>query len=223
MQTNQVLLILFLGLVQSTELRNHSELRGSGGLIGAFGRMAEWMVLKEVYGRDKADILVKEVQSCSFDFAAPFSTILRNLRDSCLQGFPTSQLFQQAFSSFISLYQACPQLSADLIKQLEVKSGSWQSLGEQAMPGIMTVEGGVDAGTQVRDVQRAMLWGRETFREIGSIGSVDYSTLEEFIESLSQLRKDLVLDLVLALDSANTLIGGLTEATCEVLSFPTSH
>lgn len=223
MQTNRVLLILLLGLVHSTELRSHSELRGSGGLIGAFGRMAEWMVLKEIYGRDKADLLLIEVQSCAFDFAAPFSTILRNLRDSCLQGFPTSQLFQQAFSSFISLYQACPQLSTDLIKQLEVRPGGWQSLGEKAIPGIMSLGIGVDAGTQVRDVQRTMLWGRETFREIGSTGSVDYSTLEEFIEGLSQLRKDLVLDLVLALDSANALIGALTEETCEVLSFPTSH
>jgi hypothetical protein len=185
--------------------------------------MAEWMVLKEVYGRDKADILVKEVQSCSFDFAAPFSSILRSLRDSCLQGFPTSQLFQQAFGSFISLYQACPQLSTDLIKQLEMSPGGLQSLGEKVMPEMMSVEGGVDTGTQVRDVQRTMIWGRETFREIGSTGSVDYSTLEEFIEGLSQLRKDLVLDLVLALDSANALIGALTEETCEVLSFATSH
>lgn len=223
MRAEGLLLILLVGSIQGTEVRSHSELRGSGGLLGAFGRMAEWMLLKEVYGQDKAQTLVREMQDCSFDFSTPLSTILRSLQESCLLGLPTVQLFQQVFTSFFSLYQTCPQLSADLVQQLEVSPESWRALSERVMARLGPGEGSVDVGTQVKDVLTALNKGTKTFREIESTGSVDFSTMEDFLEALTQVRRDLVLDLVLALDSATTLLVSLTEETCQVLSFTPSH
>jgi len=100
MRAKGVLLILLVGLIRGTELRSHSELSGGQGL---FGRMAEWMLLREVYGREKSEILVREVQSCSFDFSTPFASILRSLQESCLQGLPISLVFQQIKSISYSL------------------------------------------------------------------------------------------------------------------------
>lgn len=223
MRVEGLLLILLVCLTQGTEVKSRSELRGSGGLLGAFGRMAEWMILKEVYGEEKAQVLVREMQVCSFDFSTPFTGILRSLHESCLLGLPTPQLFQQVFTSFFSLYQTCPQLSTDLIQQLEVSPETWKSLFEKGMMKLGPGESSLDMGAQVMDVQKALNKGTKTVSEFESTGLVDYSTLEDFAEALAQVRRDLVLDLVLALDSATTLLGSLTEDTCELLSFTTSH
>lgn len=206
--------VMVLGVVAAVGVRRTGELRGGGVLV----RIGEWMVLRQVYGDRKADRLVEELQTCAYDFSTPFNSIVQSLRDSCRQGLPTSQLFNQIFNSYFTLYQSCPELSMDLLEQLEIKEELIQELAKEVNGVVGGEDQDADFDAQMKDFEEVMNGSIEAAHEIRSSSVIKYKTMNRLLQSLAQVRKDMVLDLVLTIDSATSLIHSLTIEICDVLS-----